>query len=83
LREDQQLITLVDEDSDIHYPCQLSYYTRNDLMATYIETGFNEFLLDAKVNIGDKLCFSITIPPDFIDVTIVRRDKLCFSQAPL
>jgi hypothetical protein len=52
-------------------------------MATYIETGFNEFLLNAKVNIGDKLCFSITISPDFIDVTIVRRDKLCFSQAPL
>ncbi|WJX89638.1 hypothetical protein P8452_71618 [Trifolium repens] len=71
LRENQKLITLVDEQSDIHYPCQISYYSRHELTATYIETGFHEFLLDAKVNIGDKLCFNISIPPDFIDVSII------------
>jgi hypothetical protein len=53
------------------------------MRATYIETGFNEFLRDAKVNIGDKLCFTISVPPDFIDVTIIRRDKVCCGQEPL
>jgi hypothetical protein len=83
LRENQQLITLVDEKSDIHYPCEISYYTRHEFTATYIETGFNAFLLDAKVNIGDKLCFNISVPPDFIEVTIIRRDELCCFHAPL
>jgi hypothetical protein len=44
------------------------------MRATYIETGFNEFIIDAKVMIGDQLCFTISIPPDFIDVTILKRD---------
>jgi hypothetical protein len=44
------------------------------MRATYIETGFNEFIMDAKVMIGDQLSFTISIPPDFIEVTILRRD---------
>jgi hypothetical protein len=50
------------------------------MTATYIETGFNDFLRDAEVNIGDKLCFTISVPPDFINVTIIRRDKVGCAQ---
>jgi hypothetical protein len=78
LKEDQELITLVDENSDIHYPCQICCYTGKESSATYIETGFNEFLRDAEVNIGDKLYFTISVPPDFIDVTIIRREVAPF-----
>jgi hypothetical protein len=80
LKEDQEVISLVDDDSDIHYPCQISSYTRHGMTATYIETGFNDFLRDAEVNIGDKLCFTISVPPDFINVTIIRRDKVGCAQ---
>ncbi|MCI32877.1 hypothetical protein A2U01_0054091, partial [Trifolium medium] len=29
---------------------------------------------DAELGIGDTLCFTVSVPPDFIEVTVIRRE---------
>jgi hypothetical protein len=41
---------------------------------TYIEEGFYEFVRDANVKEGDMLRLTVSIPPDFIDIIIMRPD---------
>ncbi|PNX91092.1 hypothetical protein L195_g047221, partial [Trifolium pratense] len=50
-REDQQEITLVNEDKDLIYH--------------YAELG-----------IGDTLCLTVSVPPDFVEATVIKREVL-------
>jgi hypothetical protein len=74
LKTNQKLITLVNENEDKLYPCQICYYKSHDITTTYIEEGFYEFVRDADVKEGDMLRLTVSIPPDFIDVIIMRVD---------
>jgi hypothetical protein len=74
LKTNQKLITLFHENEDKLYPCQICYYKSHDITTTYIEEGFYEFVRDADVKEGDMLRLTVSIPPDFIDVIIMRAD---------
>ncbi|KAK2374798.1 hypothetical protein P8452_47307 [Trifolium repens] len=74
LKTNQELITLVHEKEDKLYPCQMYYYKSHDITMTYIEEGFYEFVHDADVKEGDMLRLTVSIPPDFIDVIVMRPD---------
>ncbi|KAK2457763.1 hypothetical protein QL285_004999 [Trifolium repens] len=74
LKDNQNLITLVDDNSDKLYPCQICYYKSHQSKLTYIEQGFKEFFRDAELNVGDRLRLTVSVPPDFIDVAIMRHD---------
>jgi hypothetical protein len=74
LKTNQKFITLVNENKDKLYPCQICYYKSHDITATYIEEGFYEFVRDANVKEGDMLRLSVSIPPDFINVIIMKAN---------
>jgi hypothetical protein len=40
---------------------------------TYIKQEFKEFFRDAELNVGDKLRLTVSVPPDFIDVAIMKH----------
>ncbi|WJX46958.1 hypothetical protein P8452_33698 [Trifolium repens] len=40
LKPNQNVITLVDDNSDKLYPCQICYYKSHQSKLTYIEQGF-------------------------------------------
>jgi hypothetical protein len=65
---------LVDDNSDKLYPCQICYYKSHQSKLTYIQQGFKEFFRDAELNVGDKLRLTVSVPPDFIDVAIMKHD---------
>ncbi|CAJ2650340.1 unnamed protein product [Trifolium pratense] len=74
LHEGQQQITLVNEDKDLLYHCQILSYNRHYMRRAYIEQGFYDFVEDAELGIGDTLCFTVSVPPDFIEVTVIKRE---------
>ncbi|XP_045822157.1 uncharacterized protein LOC123915047 [Trifolium pratense] len=74
LREDQQVITLVNQDKDLIYHCNLLSYNRDYMRRTYIEQEFYDFVQDAELGIGDTLCLTVSVPPDFIEATVIKRE---------
>ncbi|WJX22691.1 hypothetical protein P8452_55797 [Trifolium repens] len=74
LKDNQNVVTLIDVNSDKLYPCQICYYKSHGSKLTYIEQGFKEFFREAELNVGDKLHLTVSVPPDFIDVAIMRHD---------
>ncbi|KAK2429486.1 hypothetical protein QL285_027919 [Trifolium repens] len=74
LKDNQNVITLVDDISDKLYPCQICYYKSHQSKLTYIKQEFKEFFRDAELNVGDKLRLTVSVPPDFIDVAIMRHN---------
>ncbi|WJX44372.1 hypothetical protein P8452_31356 [Trifolium repens] len=59
LKPNQNVITLVEDNSDKLYPCQICYYKSHQSKLSYIEQGFKEFFRDAELNVGDKLRLTV------------------------